>query len=295
MPAVRRVLTARRVNLLLLAILAVLAAFYGGYYYRLAYFRATDTVQLAGSTYELDPDDQTITAMILQDGAWEPAETALIRSQLKPGDTFIDVGANFGYYTVLASKIVGPTGRVIAFEPDPRSFELLQRNVARNGCTNVVLEQKALADKPGTLTLHVSDSNRGAHSLIAAGTENVSHTVDVPAVPLDDYLKDKDGRVDLVKIDTEGAEGFILAGMQDTLRKNSAAKLVTEYIPSKLQDCGYPPDKFFGLLKPHGFRYAEIDEFRGTVLPVAEHDVMAHNLQTIRERSLTNLYLSRDR
>ena len=101
--------------------------------------------------------------------------------------------------------------------------------------------------------------------------------------------------MDLVKIDTEGAEGFILAGMQDTLRKNPAAKLVTEYIPSKLSDSGYPPDKFFGLLKPHGFRYAEIDEFRGTVLPVAEQDVMAHNLQTIRERSLTNLYLSRDR
>jgi FkbM family methyltransferase len=291
-------LTARRVILLLVVALGGLALYhaqYYRYYHRVASFRLTDTVQLEGGTYELDPDDRAMTYVILRDGMWEPAETALIKSQLKPGDTFIDVGANFGYYTVLASKLVGPTGRVIAFEPDPRSFELLRRNVERNGCTNVVLEQKALADKPGTLTLHVSDSNRGAHSVIAAGTENVSHTVDVPAIPLDDYLKGRDGRVDLVKIDTEGAEGFILAGMQDTLRKNPAAKLVTEYIPSKLSDSGYPPDKFFGLLKPHGFRYAEIDEFRGTVLPVAEQDVMAHNLQTIRERSLTNLYLSRDR
>ena len=178
-------LTARRAILLLLVVLGGFAVYHAQhyrYYHRVASFRLNDTVQLEGSTYEIDPDDQAMTYVILRDGMWEPAETALIRSQLKPGDTFIDVGANFGYYTVLASKLVGPTGRVIAFEPDPRSFQLLERNVARNGCTNVVLEQKALADKPGTLTLHVSDSNRGAHSVIAAGTDNVSHTVDVPAV-----------------------------------------------------------------------------------------------------------------
>jgi FkbM family methyltransferase len=295
MSAARRVLTARRVILLLLAALAVLTAINSGYYYRYIHFRFTDTVRLEGSTYELDPDDQKITGMILLNGGWEPAETGLIRSQLKPGDTFIDVGANFGYYTVLASKLVGPTGRVIAFEPDPRSFELLRRNVARNGCTNVVLEQKALADKPGTLTLHVSDSNRGAHSVVREGTPDVSHTVDVPAVPLDDYLADKDGRVDLVKIDTEGAEGFILVGMQDTLRTNPAAKLVLEFIPSKLEQSGYPPERFMGLLRPHGFRYAEIDEDDATLHPVTDRDIVAHDLPALRKYGLTNLYLSRDR
>jgi FkbM family methyltransferase len=295
MSAVRRLLTPRRVNLLLLAALAVFGVLYGQRYYRLAYFKATGTVRVEGSVYELDPDDRMITTAILQGGCWEPAETTLIKDTLKPGDTFIDVGANFGYYTVLASKLVGPTGRVIAFEPDPRSFALLQRNVARNGCTNVVLEQKALSSEPGTLTLHVSDSNRGGHSVIREGTQDISHTVDVPAVRLDDYLKDQDLRVDLVKIDTEGAEGFILAGMQETLRKNPAVKLVLEYTPGKLVTSGYPPDKFMGLLTPHGFRYAEIDEYSYALNAVTEQAVAACDLPSLRQRGLTNLYLTRDR
>jgi FkbM family methyltransferase len=196
---------------------------------------------------------------------------------------------------VLASKLVGPTGRVIAFEPDPTSFRLLERNVARNGCTNVVLEQKALSNQPGTLTLHVSDSNRGGHSIIREGTDHVSHSIDVPAVRLDDYLAGKDGRVDLVKIDTEGAEGFILDGMQDTLRRNPTARLVLEYFPYKLEQSGYPPDKFFGLLRPHGCRYAEIDESEAVLHAVTEQDVMTFNLPALRKRGLTNLYVTRDR
>src|SRR5687767_4014640 len=110
---VPRVLTARRVILLLLVALGGFAVYHARhyrYYERSVHFRLAGTVELEGSTYELDPDDQAMTYVILRDGLWEPAETALIRSQLKPGDTFIDVGANFGYYTVLASKLVGPTG-----------------------------------------------------------------------------------------------------------------------------------------------------------------------------------------
>ncbi|HVK18491.1 MAG TPA: FkbM family methyltransferase [Fimbriiglobus sp.] len=292
---VRRGPAVRRVNLLLLGALATLGVLYGSRYYRIVYFKATGTVRVEGSVYELDPDDRMITTAILQGGCWEPAETALIRDTLKPGDTFIDVGANFGFYTVLAARLVGPTGRVIAFEPDPRSFELLRRNVERNGCTNVVLEQKALSSEPGTLTLQVSDSNRGGHSVVRGGTEDVSHTVDVPAVRLDDYLSGRDVRVDLVKIDTEGAEGFILAGMQDTLRKYPAAKLVLEYTPGKLVNSGYPPDKFMGLLKPHGFRYAEIDEYAHLLHQVVEQDVVDGNLESLKKRGLTNLYLTRDR
>jgi hypothetical protein len=83
--------------------------------------------------------------------------------------------------------------------------------------------------------------------------------------------------------------------MPETLRKNPTARLVLEYFPYKLEQSGYPPDKFFGLLKPHGFRYAEIDEAGSSVSPVAEQDVVALNLPALRKRGLTNLYLSRDR
>ena len=139
----------------------------------------------------------------------------------------------------------------------------------------------------------MSGSNRGAHSLIAFGTPDIARTVDVPAVRLDDYLADNDGRVDLVKIDTEGAEGFILAGMQETLRRNPKSRLVLEYIPFKLEESGYPAEKFMGLLRPHGFRFAEIDEESAAVRPVAEGDVLAANFPAVRRCGLTNLFLDR--
>ena len=82
--------------------------------------------------------------MVLSSGTYEPEETRLFRSKCRPGDTVIDVGANVGWYTVIASKLVGKKGRVIAFEPEPVNFAILKKNVLANGCENVILELKAL-------------------------------------------------------------------------------------------------------------------------------------------------------
>ena len=92
-------------------------------------YRWSGTVRTGGLTFHLNPEDRVMTPAMVRFGLWEPRETALIRGQLGPGDTFIDVGANFGYYTVIASKLVGEPGQVTAFEPDPVSFRLLGRNV----------------------------------------------------------------------------------------------------------------------------------------------------------------------
>ena len=99
-----------------------------------------------GLTMYLNPRDRVITPSMLAYGTWEPVETSLLLDNLRPGDTVIDVGANVGYYTLLAARKVGPRGKVVAFEPDPESFSFLKRNVKANGFTNVVLEQKGLVE-----------------------------------------------------------------------------------------------------------------------------------------------------
>ena len=86
-------------------------------------------------------------------GEWEPRETALISELLKPGDTFVDVGANIGYFTLLASRLVGATGKVIGIEANPRTFKLLEANVALNHCANVDLRHVAAGEAPGFATM----------------------------------------------------------------------------------------------------------------------------------------------
>lgn len=96
-------------------------------------------------------------------GIYEPLETEVVGREVSAGDVVVDIGAHIGYYTLMLARIVGPCGKVYAFEPDPENFTLLQRNVKENGYRNVVLLQKAVSDRNGSATLYLSDDNSGDH------------------------------------------------------------------------------------------------------------------------------------
>ena len=172
--------------------------------------------EVPGLKMYLDPTDQIITPTILAIGSWERDETYWFLRTVKPGDTIVDVGANAGYYTVIGSKLVGDKGKVYAFEPEPASFELLQKNVRLNGLTNVVLERKALSNRKGTLKIFIADANKGDHRIYQPEGES-RPSVDVETVRMDEYFRDNTRRIDFIKIDTQGAEGVILEGMKGLL------------------------------------------------------------------------------
>lgn len=112
----------------------------------------------AGGRMMVDVAD-FIGTRIYHFGVWEPHVSALISARLKSGDVFCDIGANIGYYTVLAAPIVGDTGKVVAIEPSPATFELLKQNIKLNNADNVRMVRAAVADQPGTLTLfHAPDA-----------------------------------------------------------------------------------------------------------------------------------------
>jgi FkbM family methyltransferase len=136
---------------------------------------------------------------------------------------------------------------VYAFEPDPRNFAYLERNVRLNGLDNVVLEQKAVADRNGTLQLFVTE---GVHedSRIFAPEGRTSQTVDVEAVTLDDYFRGREERLDFVKIDVQGAEGVVLAGMEQLAKTSADLGMVLELSPGLVRESGVDPDELVDRL-----------------------------------------------
>jgi FkbM family methyltransferase len=144
-------------------------------------------------------------------GGYESASTARFGDLIAPGDTVFDIGAHFGYYTLLASKQVGPEGRVVAFEPQPRNAHFLRRHLDLNGCENVVVEEMAISDSTGTVRFEREGSATG--HLAARGE------LEVRTINLDSYVAETGDHPDVMKIDVEGAEALLLTGGQATLEE----------------------------------------------------------------------------
>jgi len=157
-------------------------------------------------------------------------------SLIKEGMTVVDAGAFIGYYTLLASKRVGSSGKVLAFEPDPVNFKILSENVQINGIRNVLLFNKALGAEFGKLRFDVYSYDYFGRSK----TGNVY----VDVIPLDFIEKD----VDLVKIDVIGAELEVLRGMEDMLSEGKV-KVICEVYPDELKMLGYSVKDFERYLK----------------------------------------------
>jgi FkbM family methyltransferase len=170
-------------------------------------------------------------------GTWEPDLAAFLRRRLRPGDTFIDVGANIGCVSALASRLVGPRGIVVAIEPYPVVIAALQETVARNDLTNTRLVTSAVSDHDHELALFAGPSySTGLTTTVAhSGLQEQGR---VRAAPLDSLVtRDELATTRLVKIDVEGAEDRVLAGMLACLDALSTeAELVVELSPTWWSD-----------------------------------------------------------
>lgn len=157
-------------------------------------------------------------------GTYEPEVVRTVQSVVRPGWVAVDIGANIGYFTLLLAKLVGPRGRVITFEPLPENFRILAENVRLNGYQNVTLEPSAVMERPGCVRLHRPREQflTGTATTLAGPGASLQ----VPAVSLDGYLDGRGERVRFVKIDVEGAEGWVLDGMRRILAEDAPIVLV---------------------------------------------------------------------
>lgn len=186
---------------------------------------------------------------------WYDLETQLMAEALiRPGDTVIDVGANYGHFTLAAAALVGPQGRVHAFEPNPASFERLTQHVTLNALTQVETHSCGVADIPGELTLCIPPDHAGEASFADTGHAGATTTV-CPVTTLDIALGDTD--VAMVKIDVEGFEVNVLAGA-DALLKRCRPFVLTEVVEAHLSRACTSPAALFEVFAAHGYRAARL-------------------------------------
>ena len=213
-------------------------------------------VEIHGATVVLNPTDPVVSGA-LHFGVYEKAETRFFQSACRDGMTFLDVGANLGYYTALAARAVGPNGRVLAVEPDPDSFGYLEQTIAANAVGNVKAFPVAASDAHAMLPLYISTDNRGDNRLYASDEERPQ--VAVKARPLDALLREnKIDTVDLIKIDVQGYEPKVIAGLRETITASPNLTLLTEFWPQGIDEAGEDANEFLQTLRELGLTLHEL-------------------------------------
>jgi FkbM family methyltransferase len=211
----------------------------------------TEFAEVQGSKMFLDPGDSLDLSI---NGVYGELDTKIIREEIHEGDIVIDVGANIGYYTLIFAQLVGKSGKVIAFEPESKNFEILKKNVEINNYDNVIVEQKIVSEKCGKMKLYVSDSDIVGHRI--QQMKNLKNFVEVESVTLDDYMKklNLDKKVNFIKIDVEGAEPNVLEGSNKILEENDQLKIFTEFNREVIKKYDVEPKKMIDLLYRNGFK-----------------------------------------
>lgn len=183
----------------------------------------------------------------------EDATTDFVRSFLRPGMTLVDVGANVGYFSLLAATL---GSRVVAYEPTPAVNQRLRENVALNVFENVTVVNAAVMDQRGTVTLYESPDDPEANNLFGDGDRSVK----VPAVTLDEDLAARSiQKVDLLKIDAEGAEPLVLAGAIGLLSSAAAPTIIIEVNPASLRSANSAPAAVYNALQASGYHCSELE------------------------------------
>jgi len=187
----------------------------------------------------------------------EEATTMLFKMTVRPGDVVLDLGANIGYYTLLAAKLVGEKGKVFAFEPEPRNFYYLTKNISLNDYSNVVAYQKAVSNRNGKTRLFICPYDSGHHTInqpygikkYRPDYHGEIGDIEIEVIALDDFLKNRIKKVDILKIDVEGAEVLAFDGMKNILMENQDVKIFLEFFPLLIKEMNSSPEAFFHQLQ----------------------------------------------
>jgi FkbM family methyltransferase len=165
-------------------------------------------------------------------GVREPGVLRFVEERIKEGSTVLDVGAHLGEWSLLFSELVGPSGRVIAFEPDPVARASLVKNLRLNGISNVVVEADSISDRAGYAVLAAERFGSGLSSIVRQRTSDGGsgtggyNRIEVPSTTLDEYCQEHDISPDWIKVDAEGAEPLIVRGMRRLIEEKHPSAII---------------------------------------------------------------------
>lgn len=198
----------------------------------------------------------------------ERRERAFLRRQVRPGMVVFDIGANLGFYSTFLARLVGPEGRVHAFEPDPFCFGILERRARAH--PNLTVAQTALGDHEGRVTLYCNRLNRADNRIHDSLGGETGDAVEVPLTTLDRYCAEHGlERIDALKMDVQGAEVAVLAGMKEVLSRTKPLWLFLELSPDHLGGAGSSPEAFWQVLDDAGYEPFSLGD-DGSASPIAD-------------------------
>ena len=248
------------------------------------------STRVGAATIHLDPTDPVVSGAITL-RAYEPSELQFFQQHCRGDMTLVDVGANIGLYTSLAMHGLSANGRILAFEPRPQSFALLEKNIASNhrppsialragAGPRVDAFNLAASTQPGAFTLYQNPDNHGDNRLYHS-QDFEWQTIEVQARPLDEVLTEQGvTEINFLKMDVQGYEQQVLGGLKQTLRRSSKVILMTEFWPKGLTEAGGGPLAYLEDLSDLGFQLFELKESpRGKLVPLGDWDGLIQNLK----------------
>jgi FkbM family methyltransferase len=252
--------------------------------------RELDEAATPIGTFWVDRHDIYLRPALLEYGSWQPEVAQVMQDRLEPTMTFVDVGANLGYFSVLGSQLVGGRGRVLAVEPDPENLELLRANLWRNRCFNSRVLPLAAWSEIGHVTLiptpagggttEVRREESGAHHIDARAGEAATSRVRVPCARLDDMVTPP---VHLLKVDTQYTDHEVIRGAEATIAASPGITIVVEFDARELERRGGHPGQVLAYYQDLGFEMQLVEY--GGVRPVSDEEIMSgSNLDLLLQR-----------
>ncbi|MCL5072643.1 MAG: FkbM family methyltransferase [Actinobacteria bacterium] len=222
--------------------------------------------------YKINALDVGVSHSLIKNGHYEHNELLFMKKKIPKDGIVVDVGANIGNHTVLFAKKVGKKGRVFTFEPDTYNNNLLETNVKLNGLKNVTIVKGALGGKSGEDKLYLHATLFGDHRTYKFGSGGDYKVINI--FTIDDYFKGFNKNIDFIKMDTQGAEPFILDGMVKKIKRQKHIKIVTEFWPKGIRENKKSPKKFLNALHDFGFSIAIIDSSSGKLITTSIDDIL---------------------
>jgi FkbM family methyltransferase len=212
-----------------------------------------------GFRIHVDPTDYAVGHTLARTGSYEPDVSATLRAVLGQGATFVDIGANIGWFSLLGASLVGAGGRVVAIEPNPRNVALLRQSAKDNGFDNIEVMAVALSARPGAVALETDGSNGRIIPIDGPPATPVEAEFVVASYPLDDVLASAGvGRADVIKVDVEGAEPLVVQGGRSTFGTGPPV-LISEFFPLALDSSPWGSARsYLSTLRSFGYRLSVI-------------------------------------
>lgn len=234
--------------------------------------------------------DKAVSATLWRDKVWEPLETELFKSVLKPGMVVADVGANIGYYSLLAARGVGSTGVVYAFEPASDNFQMLEKNIRMSTSGSVVrLIGKAVGASSGVIELYRSEANKGDYRTFSDHVpkfDPVQWTAAVDMISLDDVFTRESRLPDVIKMDVQGFEMEVWRGMSKLLASTQNLTLFTEIWPAGLSAAKSSAREYIELMDIQGFKFRMVNNPNNRIESISTAALVVRAESALSEESL---------